>query len=175
MWKEKVFIVDGDITEVEVDVIVNAANEELRRGGGVCGAIHAAAGPGLEAECLEIGGAATGEAVATGAYDLPANHVIHTVGPVWGGGSGDEEDELLASCYTESLRLAADLGATSIAFPCISTGTYGFPFERACEVALGALRDTLPDFPQMREVLLVCYTETDAEVYERIFQDMDAS
>ncbi len=169
MWRERISITRGDITTQNCDVIVNAANEQLSRGGGVCGAIHAAAGPGLERECRRIGGTATGRAVATGAYDLSCRHIIHAVGPIWHEDSGEQEDELLASCYAESLRLAAELGAESIAFPCISTGIYGFPAERACKVAFGALRDTLPELPDLREVRLVCFSGADFETYEKVF------
>jgi O-acetyl-ADP-ribose deacetylase (regulator of RNase III) len=165
-WRDRLHLVQGDITDEDVDVIVNAANEELRRGGGVCGAIHAAAGPGLTRECEEIGFCATGEAVATGGYDLPARHVIHTVGPIWGAGAGDLEDDLLASCYRESLALCDELGGSSIAFPSLSTGTYGFPIERAAPVALEAIREGIAQYPAIEEVRLVCFTASDLETYE---------
>ena len=166
-WKNRIVVVTGDITDEDCDVIVNAANESLARGGGVCGAIHRAAGPGLARACDRIGHCPTGEAVMTGAFDLPCRRVIHAVGPVWGAGGGDLEDELLASCYTESLRLAAAEGFTSIAIPCISTGTYGFPPARACAVALDALREGLADYPEITEVRLVCWLPEDAELYEQ--------
>ena len=170
-WKDKIVLMQGDITEQDCDVIVNAANEQLSRGGGVCGAIHDAAGPGLERECMLYGGCSTGEAVMTRAYDLPCRKVIHTVGPIYGGGAGDEEADLLTSCYQESLRLAAEHDMTSIAFPSISTGIYGYPFDEACRVALAALKEGLEENPEIKEVRLVCYSVGDLEDYERIFAE----
>ena len=128
-------VVLGDITGCDAEVIVNAANETLLGGGGVDGAIHDAAGPGLLAECKTLGGCETGGVRVTGAHDLPFSAIIHTVGPIWRGGARDEE-RLLLSCYTGALEAAADLGAESIAFPAISTGAYGFPEDRAAGIAL---------------------------------------
>lgn len=133
---------NSDITKLEVDAIVNAANDRLAPGGGVCGVIHRAAGPGLAEECAGIGGCPTGEARITGGYELPARAVIHTVGPVWHGGD-DGEPELLASCYRESLRLAREADLKSIAFPAISTGIFGYPLDKATAVAVQTVRENL--------------------------------
>jgi O-acetyl-ADP-ribose deacetylase (regulator of RNase III) len=167
-WTDRFVVRQGDITQDTSDAIVNAANERLARGGGVCGAIHAAAGPELEEECRRIGHCATGAAVITGAYGLPCRRVIHTVGPVYGGGPDDDrEAELLASCYRESLRLAAEHGLRTIAFPSLSTGIYGYPVDRASRVAVAAIRDALAELPAVEKVTLVCFSAGDLEVYER--------
>src|SRR5512147_1184666 len=160
-------ILRGDITRLDVDVVVNAANEALAPGGGVCGAIHAAAGPGLAAECAALGGCPTGDARLTGGHALPAGHVVHAVGPVWRGG-GQGEDEALASCYRRALDLAAAAGATSVAFPAISTGIFGFPLERATRIALREVRAGLVRHPGLRRVVLCCFSEADRATYERL-------
>ena len=154
----KVEIVQGDITTLAVDTIVNAANNSLLGGGGVDGAIHRAAGPRLLEECRTLGGCATGEAKITHGYDLPAQWVIHTVGPVWQGGDHGE-DGLLAACYANSLRLAVERDLKSVAFPAISTGVYGFPLERAAAVSLAAVKEFLSEDATLEKTLMVCHSE----------------
>jgi len=154
----------GDITKLDVDAIVNAANTSLLGGGGVDGAIHRAAGPELLAECRRIGGCPTGEARITGGYRLPAKHVIHTVGPVWRGGT-EGEPELLASCYRASLRLAAEHGVRSIAFPAISCGVYGYPAEAAAEIAVREIEHF--DGPRPERVILTCFGDEVCRALER--------
>jgi O-acetyl-ADP-ribose deacetylase len=158
-------VVLDDITRVRADAIVNAANSSLLGGGGVDGAIHRAAGPELLAECRGLGGCPTGEARITGAYRLPARHVIHTVGPVWHGGS-DGEPGLLAACYRTSLALAAEHGLESIAFPAISTGIYGYPVEAACEIAVREARAHLDRHELPRRVTFVCFDLATKRAYE---------
>jgi len=160
----------ADITTLAVDAIVNAANTSLLGGGGVDGAIHRAAGPELLAECRTLGGCRTGEAKLTRGYRLPARFVIHAVGPVWHGGTRGEP-ELLASCYRNSLAIAAEHGLRSIAFPSISTGVYGYPIELAARVAVDAVRDALTAPSTVEEVIFCCFSRRDLEVYQSLLAD----
>src|ERR1044072_4268547 len=160
--KERISVLQGDITKVAADAIVNAANSSLMGGGGVDGAIHRAGGPAILEDCRKIvarqGGCATGEAVITTAGKLSAKHVIHTVGPVWNGGH-KKEAEKLAACYRNSLQLAADNQLNTIAFPNISTGIYRFPKDEAARIAVNTIRDFLAEHEGVREVMLVCFDE----------------
>jgi len=166
---DRVRLIRGDITTLDVDAIVNAANSSLLGGGGVDGAIHRAAGPALLEECRMLGGCPPGEARVTAGHALPARWVIHTVGPIWRGGDGNE-DETLASAYRSSLDLAAEIGAQTVAFPSISTGIYGFPIPRAATISLKAIRAGLDTHPSLEAVTLVCFNDENHEAYEELLR-----
>lgn len=170
-WADRIQIVEGNITALDVDVIVNAANQTLLGGGGVDGAIHRAAGPGLLAECRGLDGCPTGHARLTGGHDLRAKYVIHAVGPVYHSGQKGAAD-LLRSCYQESLELAAGRQAGSIAFPCISTGAYGYPKREACQIATGAVTTWLGEHEHPRRVIFCCYETADAALYRACLGDL---
>ena len=159
----------ADITKLDVDAIVNAANSSLLGGGGVDGAIHRTAGPELLAECRMLNGCRTGEAKMTKGHRLKARHIIHTVGPIWNGGKSGEADKLRA-CYTNSLRLASENGLQSIAFPCISTGVYRFPADEAARIAVESVRAFLETPCSIEEVLFCCFSEADRARYERLLE-----
>ncbi len=161
---DRIALVQGDITRLNADAIVNAANSTLLGGGGVDGAIHRAAGPELLEACKKLNGCNTGEAKMTPGFHLPAKYIIHTVGPVWQGGDKNE-DELLASCYKNSLKLAAENNIKTIAFPAISTGVYAFPHDRAAEIALKEVKEFLAAHPEIEKVFFVCFDEKTYQVY----------
>jgi len=166
----KIEIQKGDITELKVDAIVNAANTSLLGGGGVDGAIHRAAGPELLKVCRKLNGCPTGEAKLTPGFKLPAKYVIHTVGPVWGGGNRNE-DELLENCYRNSLAIALNNNIKTIAFPSISTGAYHFPLERATMIAVAELKKFLKEHPAIEKVIFVCFDDRTYDVYEKVLKD----
>ncbi len=173
MVQDRIRVEQGDITQQQVDAIVNAANSSLLGGGGVDGAIHRAAGPELLEACREIGGCPTGEARITYGYNLPATYVIHTVGPVWTGG-GQGEDALLASAYRSSLDVARDHEAATVAFPAISTGAYGFPLERATRIAIAETRAFLDANELPEAVTFVCFDAAMRELYEALLREAPA-
>lgn len=162
----KIELYQGDITNLEVDAIVNAANKSLLGGGGVDGAIHKAAGPELKEEAKALNGAETGEAKITKGYELPAGHVIHTVGPVYNDGTKGE-DELLKKCYENSMDLAAENNVKTIAFPSISTGAYGYPIEEATKIAIETVQEKLQEHQDLEKVYFVSFSEEDYKVYEK--------
>lgn len=162
----RIEISPGDITQLDVEAIVNAANAQLRPGGGVCGAIHRAAGRNLREACAKIGGCKTGDAVHTDGYELKAKYVIHAVGPVWRGGKQNEE-ALLASCYRTSLKIAKQIGARSVAFPAISTGIYGFPLDRATAIAVATVRDFLEEDESIDKVVFSVFGDAAEAAYRR--------
>jgi O-acetyl-ADP-ribose deacetylase (regulator of RNase III) len=173
MNQSRIQILEGDITRQQVDAIVNAANNSLLGGGGVDGAIHRAAGPALLEECRKLKGCETGQAKITAGYRLPARHVIHTVGPIWRGGN-HEEDQLLAECYRNALRLARQHEIRTIAFPSISTGAYGFPVDRAARIALREIKRFLEDNPVLEEVRIVCFDRRTFDSYQTAFRSIQA-
>lgn len=168
---DRIEIIQGDITKVKTHAIVNAANRSLLGGGGVDGAIHRAAGPELLEECRTLNGCETGNAKITKGYKLPAEFVIHTVGPIWQGGSKGEP-ELLAGCYRNSLKLASENNIKTIAFPSISTGVYGYPIEKASKIALSEIHDYLKNHHEIEKVLVVCFSEEDKLTYLAALKDL---
>lgn len=167
MSEHRIEVIQGDITKIEVDAVVNAANRTLLGGGGVDGAIHRAGGKEILDECKKIGGCETGEAVITTAGKLPAKYVIHTVGPVWNGGN-HSEDKLLENCYKNSLQLAADHALKTVAFPNISTGVYRFPKERAANIAIQTVQEFLKHHNGIDQVIFVCFDQENLNLYSKI-------
>lgn len=165
---KKIEIIQGDITSLHVDAIVNAANETLLGGGGVDGAIHRAAGPELLEECRRLNGCKTGEAKITKGYRLHARYVIHTVGPIWKGGNSNEDD-LLKNCYYNSLKIAEGHSLSSIAFPAISTGVYGFPFKRASKIAVNTVKEFMEKRGSINKIVFILFGQKDYDLFNEVF------
>lgn len=174
MIQDRIEIIEGDITKLKVDAVVNAANTTLLGGGGVDGAIHRASGPKLLEECKTLYGCLTGEAKITKGYNLPAKFVIHTVGPVWNGGKRNEE-KLLANCYRNSLAVAVKHGIKTIAFPSISTGAYRFPIDKACRIAIDEVKNFLEKDKTIEKVIFVCFGKENYSCYLKTFDELKAS
>ena len=169
--KERISVIEGDITKLDVDAIVNAANNSLLGGGGVDGAIHRTAGPKLLDECITLNGCETGDAKITSGYNLPARHVIHTVGPIWRGGNNGEPEKL-ASCYRKSMEVAVANGVQTIAFPAISTGVYGYPKKEAAQIAINQVLTCLDKMPEIKNVTFVLFGLENYDIYTSILSKL---